>query len=110
MGDQDLVAGLDGRCNALSISVKSAGSNSQHLGLVQLLDGGFGEEDTAGGLGLGLDALDQDAVEKGGERLDGLGGDGRLLFLCQPMNVSRARRYVGAEEARRRTILTVDRD
>ena len=78
--DQDLVTGLDRRGNALSISVESARADGQHLGLVQLLDGGFGEEDTAGGLGLSLDALDQNAVEKGGEGLDGLGGDGRLLF------------------------------
>lgn len=78
LGDQNLVARLDRRSNALSIAVKGTGANSQNLGLVELLDGGLGEEDTAGGLGLGLDALDEDAVEEGCEGLDGLGGDGGL--------------------------------
>lgn len=76
--NQNLVARLDRRSNALSIAVKGTGANSQNLGLVQLLDGGLGEEDTAGSLGLGLDALDEDAVEERCEGLDGLGGDGGL--------------------------------
>lgn len=78
LGNQDLVARLDRRSNALSIAVKGTGANSQNLGLVEFLDGGLGEEDAAGGLGLGLDALDEDAVEEGCEGLDGLGGDGGL--------------------------------
>lgn len=80
--DQDLVAGLDRRSNALAIAVKGAGTDSQNLGLVELLDGRLGQEDATGGLGLGLDALNQDAVEQGSERLDGLGGDGRLFVSC----------------------------
>ena len=78
LGDQDLVAGLDGGSNALAIAVEGTGANGENLGLVELLDGRLGEKDAAGGLGLGLDALDQDAVEQGSERLDGLGGDGGL--------------------------------
>lgn len=81
LGDQDLVAGLDGGSNALAIAVKGTGANGENLGLVELLDGRLGEEDATGGLGLGLDALDQDAVEQGSERLDGLGGDGGLGVL-----------------------------
>lgn len=78
LGDQDLVADLDGGSNALAITVEGTGANGENLGLVELLDGRLGEEDATGGLGLGLDALDQDAVEQGNERLDGLGGDGGL--------------------------------
>jgi hypothetical protein len=76
--NQDLVAGLDGRSNALAIAVVGTGANSENFGFVELLDGGLGEEDAAGGFGLGLDALDEDAVEEGSEGLDGLGGDGGL--------------------------------
>jgi hypothetical protein len=76
--NQNLVAGLDGRSNALAIAVVGTGANSKNLGFVELLDGGLGEEDAAGGFGLGLDALDEDAVEEGSEGLDGLGGDGGL--------------------------------
>lgn len=79
--DQDLVAGLDGRSNALAITVEGTGANGEDLGLVELLDGRLGKEDTAGSLGLGLDALDQDAVEQGSEGLDGLGGDGGLRVV-----------------------------
>ena len=78
LGNQDLVTGLDGRGDALAIAVEGAGTDGEDLCLVQFLDGGFGEEDSAGGLCLGLDALDKDAVEQGSESLDGLGGDGGL--------------------------------
>lgn len=79
--DQDLVAGLDGGSNALAIAVEGTGANGKDLGLVELLDGRLGKEDTAGSLGLGLDALDQDAVEQGSEGLDGLGGNGGLWIV-----------------------------
>lgn len=78
LGNQDLVTGLDGRGDALAITVEGAGADSEDLSLVELLDGRLGEEDATGGLGLGLDALDKDAVEQGSESLDGLGGDGGL--------------------------------
>jgi len=74
--NQNLVTGLNGRSDALAITVKSTGANSEDLCFVELLDGGLGEEDATGSLGLGLDALDEDAVEEGSEGLDGLGGDG----------------------------------
>ena len=76
--NQNLVTGLDGRSNALSIAVKGTGANSENLCFVEFLDGGLGKEDATGGLGLSLDALDENAVKEGCEGLDGLGGDGGL--------------------------------
>jgi hypothetical protein len=76
LGNQHLVAGLHARRNALALPVKGTGANGKHLGLVELLDGGLGQEDAGCGLGLGLEALDEDAVEEGREGADGL--DGRL--------------------------------
>lgn len=77
--NQDLVAGLDAGRNALSVLVNGAGADGNHLGLVEVLDGCLGEEDASGGLGFGLDALHENAVEEGcnaADRLDGgLGGD-----------------------------------
>ena len=51
-------------------------SNSEDLGLVELLDAGLGQEDAAGSLGLGLDALDEDTVKEGSKSSDGLDGGG----------------------------------
>ena len=70
LGDQDLVAGSDTHGKALAILAEETGANGKNLGLVLLLDAALREEDTGGGLGLGLDALDQDTVEKGSEALD----------------------------------------
>ena len=70
--DQDLVAGLYARGNALSIFVEGAGANGEDLCFVELLDGRLGEEDAGCGLGFGLDALDEDAVEQRRDALDGL--------------------------------------
>ena len=53
-----------------AIAVNGTRANSENLGNVLLLDAALREEDTRGGLGLGLDALDQDTVEKGSEALD----------------------------------------
>lgn len=55
-------------------------ANCQHLGLIELLHCSLREEETTGSLRLGLHALNQDSVEEGGERLDGL-KSGRLLKL-----------------------------
>lgn len=99
LGNQDLVTGLDGRGDALAITVEGAGADSEDLSLVELLDGRLGEEDATGSLGLGLDALDKDAVEQGSESLDGLGGDGGLCCCVSPF-VSGVTRLL-----RRRTIL-----
>lgn len=56
--------------NILAIPVKETRTNSENLGDILLLDAALREEDARGGLGLGLDTLDQDAVEEGGEVLD----------------------------------------
>jgi len=68
--DQNLIARLYARCDPLSVLVNCTGSNGQDLCLVELLHSGLGEEDTGCGLGLWLEALDKDAVEERGERLD----------------------------------------
>lgn len=78
LGDQDLVARLNADGDAVAGLVECAGADSEDLGLVELLDGGLGQEDAGGGLGLGLEALDEHAVEEGGEGADGL--EGRLLL------------------------------
>ena len=56
--------------------VQQAGADGEDLGLIELLDARLGQEDSAGGLGLGLDALDEDAVEEGHEAADGADGGG----------------------------------
>lgn len=54
----------------LAIDVKGTGADSKDLGNILLLDAALREEDTRGGLGLRLDALDQDTVEERGKGLD----------------------------------------
>lgn len=70
LGNEDLVAGLNAQRNALAVLVLETGANGEDLALVELLDSAVGEEDAGGGLGLGLHALHEDAVEEGSERLD----------------------------------------
>ena len=70
LGDQDTVTGSDTHGESLAVAVKETGANGKDLSLILLLDAAFGEEDTRGGLGLGLDALDQDAVHEGSKALD----------------------------------------
>lgn len=76
LGDQDLVTGLHTDGNALALFVKCSRSNSEHLGLVKLLDSCLGQEDAGCGLSLRLKTLHQDTVEERSERADGL--EGRL--------------------------------
>lgn len=71
LGNQYAVALSDAHRYTLAILAQGAGADGENLALVELLDAGLGQEDTAGGLGLGLDALDEDAVEQGDEGLDG---------------------------------------
>lgn len=78
LGDQNLIAGLHADGNAVARLVECARADSKDLSLVQLLDGGLGQEDAARGLGLGLEALDEDAIEERSEGADGL--EGRLLL------------------------------
>ena len=70
LGDQDLVAIGNAHGKTLAILVEGTGADGENLGLVLLLDTALREEDTRGSLGLGLDALDQDAVQEGSEGLD----------------------------------------
>lgn len=64
--NQNFVASLDRHLDAAAVPVEGAGSRGDDLGLVELLDAALGQEDAAGRLGLGLDALHEDAVEEGG--------------------------------------------
>jgi hypothetical protein len=68
--NQNLITTSNAHGNLISISVSGARTNGQNGGLVDLLDGTLGKEDAAGGLGFGLEALDEDAVQKGDEVLD----------------------------------------
>ena len=76
LGDQDAVTLLDAHGQAVALLVEGTGADGEDLGLVELLDARLGQEDAAGGLGLGLDALDQDAVEERGEGADGANRSG----------------------------------
>ena len=71
LGDQHAVAVLNTHRQPLALAVERAGADGQDLALVELLDARLGEEDARGGLGLGLDALHEHAVEQGDESLDG---------------------------------------
>lgn len=68
--DEDLVTGLDAQRYPLAVLVVEAGADGEDLALVELLDGAVGEEDAGRGLGLGLHALHQNAVEERCEGLD----------------------------------------
>lgn len=68
--NQDEITNGNTHGQTLTISLDGTGANGEDLGLVLLLDAALGQEDAGGGLGLGLDALDQDAVQKGSEVLD----------------------------------------
>lgn len=69
--DQDTITCRNAHGEAVTLLVEGAGPDGQDLGLVELLDAGLGEEDAARRLGLGLDALDEDAVQEGREGADG---------------------------------------
>lgn len=71
MRDQNTIAILNTHRYPLAILVEAAGPDGEDLGLVELLDARFGEEDAAGGLRLSLDALDENPVQQGDEGLDG---------------------------------------
>lgn len=108
--DQDLVARLHADGNAVSALVERARANGQHLGLVQLLDGGVGQEDARCGLGLRLDALHEHAVEKGGERADGLEDRLRAMLASAHLVVDVAPEIWGAGWARRWPLRSCRRD
>ena len=77
--NQDLVTGSDTHGEALAILVEGTRADGEDLGLVLLLDAALREKDAGGGLGLGLDALDQDTVQERSEVLDV--AEDRLLRL-----------------------------
>ena len=79
LGDEDAVASADAHGDALAVAGEGAGADGKHLGLIQLLDAGLGQEDAAGGLGLGLDPLHQHPVQQRHQRLDRADGGG-LFF------------------------------
>lgn len=79
LGDQDLVAGPHADGNTVAGLVVCARADSEHLGLVQLLDSCLGQEDAGCSLGFGLQALHQHAVEQRGKGTDRL--EGRLELL-----------------------------
>src|SRR3954469_6316778 len=64
LAEQHAVAGADVDRDQLAGFVASAGTNRDHLALRGLFLDGVGNDDAAGGLFLGLDALDDDAVVK----------------------------------------------
>lgn len=68
--NEDLVTGDDTERYPLAVLVVETGADGEDLALVDVLDGAVGEEDAGCGLGLGLDALDEDAVEERSEALD----------------------------------------
>lgn len=87
--NQNLVARRNAHGDSLALLVETTGSNSEDLSLVELLDGALGQEDARGGLGVGLDALDENAVEERGESLDaaeGLGAERVSYFLLKAWN------------------------
>lgn len=76
---EDLVSDLDARRNDLAILIGDTGAGSDDAGLgKRRLCGSRGQEETRSRLGLGLEALNQDAVEEGHDRLDA--ADCRLLW------------------------------
>lgn len=79
LGNENLVTGLNAHDDALAVSVETAGTDGEDLGFIEFLDGGFGEEDAAGGAGLGLHALDEHAVQQRDERFDGFECGGLLV-------------------------------
>ena len=80
LGDQDTVTGANAHGDTLALAAKGAGADGEDLGLVELLDAGLGQEDAAGGLGLGLDALHQHPVQERDQRLDRADGGGLFFF------------------------------
>ena len=74
--NQHSIPSLNTTGDPLPILIQTTWSNSQDLRLIQLFDGGLGQEDAGCGLGLGFDALHEDAVEEWCEGADGFEGGG----------------------------------
>src|SRR6478752_10674133 len=65
--EQDAVADLDVDRDELAGFVAATGADGDDFTLGRLLLGGVGNDDAAGGLGFGVDALDDNAVVKRAE-------------------------------------------
>jgi len=74
--NQDPVSSSAAHGHAVAVPSEGAGADGQDLGFVEVLDTRLRQEDAAGCLGLGLDALDQHAVEQRDEGLDGADSGG----------------------------------
>jgi hypothetical protein len=74
--NQNPVANLNAGLDNLALTVKSTRSNSKNLGLRKLLNGVLRKIDARGSLSLGLDALDENAVEKRLKSLNGAKSSG----------------------------------
>lgn len=72
--NQNLITRLHTRLNPLAIFIESTRANGQHFRFVQVLDYALWEENSTSGLGVGLDALHEDAVEEGRDGFDALDG------------------------------------
>src|SRR5690349_14872331 len=64
LAEQDLVAGLDVERRDLALVVLGAAADGDDFAFLRLFLGGVGNDDPAGGLLVGLDSADEDAVMK----------------------------------------------
>lgn len=81
MGNQNTVAGGNTHGETVSLLVHGARPNGHDLCLVELLHARFGQEDAAGRLGVGLEALNQYPVQQGSEASDGADRSGLMLSI-----------------------------
>lgn len=89
-GKQHLVARLDRSRHHLAVLVGSTGASGDDARFGKRRRGGGGrQEETRGGLGLGLEALHQDAVEQRHDRLDRSDGGLSGLWLREPVGAER---------------------
>lgn len=92
-GEEDLVAGLDRGGDDLAVLVGGTGAGSDDASLGKRGGSGGGrEEETGGGLGLGLEALNEDAIEQRNDRLDGADGGLSSLLMVKIWVGSKMRR------------------
>lgn len=96
-GKEHLVTGLDRSGDHLAVLVGSTGASSNDAGFGKGRRGSRrGNEETGRGLGLGLEALDEDSVEERDDRLDRADGGLSGLLRRQVVGTSREGRGVRA--------------
>lgn len=87
-GEEDLVAVLDGSGDNIAVLVGGTGAGGDDASFRKGGgSSGGGDEETGGGLGLGLESLDQNAVEKGDDRLDRANGGLSGLHLSETVGM-----------------------